>query len=130
MEKEILTKVSRYITLSKKFQKSENDLFNNTNVNSNKLITVNNTPMTFSVSNSSEASVFSVNDKTIFINNREICIMENGVLRAMDKQPITRAEKLLAQAKFDAIFADEYDEYIKLQSDLTEYFKSFENLTK
>ncbi len=127
MEKEILIKVSRYITLSKKFQKSEADIFDKKeNNNQGAYIQTFNGTFTLNSGSSIKCDL----EYPIAINGRRIKIDQDGTLRAEDKQPITRAEKLLAQAKLDAIIADEYDEYIKLQSDLTDYFKSLENLTK
>lgn len=116
MEKEIIQKVSRYLNLSKKFQKSEHNIFDKTeNNHMNSLLTF---------GNSYEMVTHFV------VDGREIYIDDSGTVRAKDKQPITRSEKILAQAKLDASIANEYDEYMKLQQDLESYFKSLENLIK
>lgn len=124
MEKEILTKISRYVELSKKFQKSEREIFEKLE---KEQLYLNTNCGTFTIAGNSTQWSF---DNVFVLNGRELYIDEQGNVKAKDKQPITRAEKILAQAKLDAIVADEYDEYIKLQLDLESYFKSLENLTK
>jgi hypothetical protein len=122
MEKEVLKQIKRYVDLSSKFSKSESDVFpvnrnNNGSTISNLVID----------SNYHAGGTFNV---TMQVDGRDLYVDDKGVVRAKDKQPVTRAEKIRAEAEAKAILSDEFDEYQTLRHKLTLYLTSLENLTE
>jgi hypothetical protein len=97
---QINKKIERYIILSKKFQKSTEGIFG-------EKYSTHNVASAYWVSNPS------------FIDGR---VQTETVIEK------TRAEKILEEAKLKADLANEYDEYLKLQKDLGEYFTSLNKL--
>ncbi len=121
MEKEVLKQIKRYIDLSSKFSKSESDVF-----------PINRGSNTGSISNLTIDSSWGGGTMQInmAIDGRDLFIDDKGVVKARDKQPVTRAEKIRAEAESKAILSDEFDEFQTLRHKLTLYLTSLENLTE
>lgn len=105
MEK-LNTKVGRYIELSQKFQKSAEDIFGKESVNNN-CITFNGN-QSYSVAQSGTG---------IYLNSQ-----------ATETKPKTRAEKIREKGETEAKLAEDYDEYLKLQTELGNYFKALNKI--
>jgi hypothetical protein len=116
MEKTIVSKVTRFIELSNKFSKSVNDLFPNENKYSSDIV-INNVITGYS------------NKLTYTIDGRELYI-EDGVVKAKDKNFITRAEIIRGEAEVKAKLSDEFDEFNKLKNELAEYFTALKKITE
>lgn len=101
MEKQIAKKVSRYLQLSRQFSKSASDLFGNQ-------------------SNGCSGDYMTLTG------------VSGGTIYYGDAEPkeFTRAEKILERAQEEAKRADEFDEFLTLQNELTQYFNALLNLTK
>ncbi len=93
-------KVERYLILSKQFQKSEKDVF----------------------------GVEQINNLTI--NSGYISVGSSISTRSEIPKEPSRAEKIWNQAYKDAKRASDWDEYLQLQKDLTDYYTSINKLNK
>ena len=96
--KKLISKVSRYIVLSKEFEQDVEDLFEDRAVDASSMT------LTTSSGNLS------------YIGNTE-SNFQNVVIEAK-----TRAEVILEKAQSEANRSDRYDEYKKLQKNLSKYF--------
>ena len=96
--KKLISKVSRYIVLSKEFEQDVDDLFKDRAVDASSMT------LTTSSGNLS------------YIGNTE-SNFQNVVIEAK-----TRAEVILEKAQSEANRSDRYDEYKKLQKNLSKYF--------
>jgi hypothetical protein len=125
MEKEVLKQIKRYIDLSSKFSKSESDVFPKGSTHNHTIsnLTIDN-PGSWSGGGGMSIQM------NMAIDGRDLYIDNNGVVKARDKQPVTRAEKIRAEAEAKAILSDEFDEYQTLRHKLTLYLTSLENLTE
>ncbi len=97
MRKQIFEKMKRYVELSKKFTKSQKEVF--TDYIDNRALT--GTLTGVASSGSSYVGEF---------------------YSTQSKEP-TRAEDIMSQAESLALLSDEFDEYNKLKEDLSIYFK-------
>jgi hypothetical protein len=116
MEQDILIKFERFVELSKKFTRTEKELFEDVDP---KLLTLGTITM---------ADVGAYGSMEFHIDGRPLYVDKDGFVKARDEEPITRAEKMMVKAEMLAQLSDEYDEYIELQQNLTEYFKSLNKL--
>jgi hypothetical protein len=103
--KKLISKVSRYIVLSKEFEQDVEDLFEDRAVDASSMT------LTTSSGNLS------------YIGNTE-SNFQNVVIEAK-----TRAEVILEKAQSEANRSDRYDEYKKLQKNLSKYFETIKELT-
>ena len=116
--------MARFVELAKKFEKSESDIFKNIEPKIN--IASGNQLLTYSSGTASWGPVVTINGDLVI--NDKILYVEDGIVKAKDNKPLTRGEKMIAEAKINAILADEYDEYNNLKVDLTNYFNSTNKL--
>jgi len=124
MEKKVFKQMKRYVELSHKFSKTSEQVFGK----ESNLTTVGLTAgATLSIDNSYYGAVATTSWN---IDGRELYIDDLGNVKAKDKQPVTRAEKIRAKAEQDAIVAEEWDEYLDLRIKLQTYFTSLEKLTE
>lgn len=110
-------KVKRFLELSKKFSKSAESVFGDDRPKYN---TINGCVYSNSIG-------YNITD-SLSINGREIYIDSDGTVKAKDNKELSRAEKIRAEAEIKATLAEEYDEYIKLQNDLSLYYAVLNNL--
>ena len=102
--KKLISKVSRYIVLSKEFEQVEEELFEGRAVDATSMC-ITTTGTSFSVSGNTESN------------------FQNVVIEAK-----TRAEVILDKAKSESDRSNRYDEYKKLQTNLSKYFKTIKEL--
>jgi len=145
MEKKIIKKIARYVELSAKFSKSDRDIFTDEefktlNKCSGNGITI--SPYTGTIimggsgimgHNIVTSNSTTCLNGTVIVNGKEVCVDENGNVKAMDKKkPLTRGKLLeantLLEVKVRAILLDEYDEYTKLRTLLNNYFSGVDKL--
>ena len=105
--KKLISKVSRYIVLSKEFEQDVNDLFEDRAVD------------TSSMCITTTGTSFSVSGGSVFTNTTNNITTEAK----------TRAEVILEKAQSEADRSDRYDEYKKLQKNLRKYFETIKELT-
>ena len=105
--KKLFSKVRRYLVLSKEFEQDADDLFEDRAVEASSMY-ITTTGTSLSVSNGSFIS-----DTT---NN-------------ITTEAKTRAEVILEKAQSEANRSDRYDEYKKLQKNLSKYFETIKELT-
>jgi len=117
MEKEVIEKIKRFVTLSEQFTKSENEVFP---VAKDSVGWPTHIITGWTITNCNSAT----------LDGREVFIDKDGIVKAKDNKLLTRADKLLAEAQIKAKLSDEYDEYLKLQIDLKQYFKIIDTLIK
>ena len=103
--KVLISKMSRYLVLSKEFEQDVEELFEDREVD------VSSMTLTTSSGNLS------------YIGNIE-SNFQNVVIKAK-----TRAEVILEKAQSEANRSDRYDEYKKLQKNLSKYFETIKELT-
>ena len=103
--KKLISKVSRYIVLSKEFEQDVEDLFEDRAVDASSMT------LTTSSGNLS------------YIGNTE-SNFQNVVIEAK-----TRAEVILEKAQSESNRSNRYDEYKKLQTNLSKYFETIKELT-
>lgn len=104
--KKLISKVSRYIVLSKEFEQDVDDLFEDRAVEASSMT------LTTSSGNLS------------YIGSSDSFTLQNVVIEAK-----TRAEVILEKAQSEANRSDRYDEYKKLQKNLSKYFETIKELT-
>ena len=102
--KKLISKVSRYIVLSKEFEQVEEELFEDRAVDASSL----------SLTSSGSVS---------YIGGCGSVSLQNIVIEAK-----TRAEVILDKAKSESDRSNRYDEYKKLQTNLSKYFKTIKEL--
>ena len=100
----LISKVSRYLVLSKEFEQVEEELFEDRAVDA---------------SSNSLTSSGSVS----YIGGCGSVSLQNIVIEAK-----TRAEVILDKAKSESDRSNRYDEYKKLQTNLSKYFKTIKEL--
>ena len=100
----LISKVSRYLVLSKEFEQDVEELFEDREVDASSMT------LTTSSGNLS------------YIGNTE-SNFQNVVIEAK-----TRAEVILDKAKSESDRSNRYDEYKKLQTNLSKYFKTIKEL--
>ena len=105
--KVLISKVSRYIVLSKEFEQDVEDLFEDRAVEASS--------MTLTASSGNLSYIG---------NNESSFTLQNVVIKAK-----TRAEVILKKAQSEANRSDRYDEYKKLQKNLSKYFETIKELT-
>ena len=98
--KKFIKKVSRYLVLSKEFEKKESDLFKDRAV---------------ILSSSSSSSSTTISGGAGFVANNNAFNFKLS--------PATRSEVILSKAKAEASRSDRYDEYKKLQIELEKYLE-------
>ena len=103
--KKLISKVSRYIVLSKEFEQDVDDLFKDRAVEA------------------SSMTLTTTSGNLSYIGNTE-SNFQNVVIEAK-----TRAEVILEKAQSEANRSDRYDEYKKLQKNLSKYFETIKELT-
>jgi hypothetical protein len=133
MEKELISKIARYVELSEKFSKTERDIFTEEEL---RIIYSNSPCMGMSIS----GGEFNINSTihhgiTFMISGRELYVDEKGVVRAKDAtKPLTRAQLLEAETvlkiKGRVELLSQYDEYVKLRTQLKSYTTGVTNLFK
>ena len=101
--KKLISKVNRYLVLSKEFEQDVDILFEDRAVDATSMC-ITTTGTSFSVSNGS------------FITNTTSNITTEAK---------TRAEVILEKAQSEANRSDRYDEYKKLQETLSKYFRFY-----
>ena len=106
--KKLISKVSRYIVLSKEFEQDVNDLFEDRAVDTQSMLIT------------TTGTSFSLNGNGSFIPNTKNNITTEAK---------TRAEVILEKAQSEADRSDRYDEYKKLQKNLSKYFETIKELT-
>lgn len=104
--KVLISKMSRYLVLSKEFEQDVDDLFKDRAVEASSMT------LTTSSGNLS------------YIGNTE-SNFQNVVIEAK-----TRAEVILEKAQSEANRSDRYDEYKKLQKNLSKYFDASDEVNK
>lgn len=124
MEKKILKKMQRFVELSKRFSKSESEVF--TKDDSRNTLVGNSFTGTLSIGSVSNSFI----TDTFVINGKSIYVDEYNNVKAKDAKPLTRAEQILAEAHVKAALSDEFDEYNKLRVELSTYLDAHENLVK
>jgi hypothetical protein len=105
--KKLISKVSRYIVLSKEFEQDVNDLFEDRAVDTQSMLIT------------TTGTSFSVSGGSVFTNTANNITTEAK----------TRAEVILEKAQSEANRSDRYDEYKKLQKNLNKYFETIKELT-
>jgi len=104
--KVLISKVSRYLVLSKEFEQDVDDLFKDRAIDASSMcITTTGTSISI---NSGSWDVSNVTNITT--------------------EAKTRAEVILDKAKLEANRSDRYDEYKKLQKNLSKYFDAYFDL--
>ena len=106
--KKLINKVSRYIVLSKEFEQDVNDLFEDRAVDTQLMVIT------------TTGTSLHINGSGSFIPNTT----NNITIEAK-----TRAEVILEKAQSEADRSDRYDEYKKLQKNLSKYFETIKELT-
>ena len=106
--KKLISKVSRYIVLSKEFEQDVNDLFEDRVVDAQSMVIT------------TTGTGFSLDGSGSFITKT----INNPAAKAK-----TRAEVILEKAQSEADRSDRYDEYKKLQKNLSKYFETIKELT-
>jgi hypothetical protein len=106
--KKLINKVSRYIVLSKEFEQDVNDLFEDRAVDTQSMVIT------------TTGTSLHINGSGSFITNTT----NNITIEAK-----TRAEVILEKAQSEADRSDRYDEYKKLQKNLSKYFETIKELT-
>ena len=105
--KKLISKVSRYIVLSKEFEQDVNDLFEDRAVDTQSMLIT------------TTGTSFSLDASGSFITTTNNITTEAK----------TRAEVILEKAQSEADRSDRYDEYKKLQKNLSKYFETIKELT-
>jgi hypothetical protein len=100
----LISKVSRYLVLSKEFEQVEEELFEDRAVDASSL----------SLTSSGSVS---------YIGGCGSVSLQNIVIEAK-----TRAEVILDKAKSESDRSNRYDEYKKLQTNLSKYFETIKEL--
>ena len=103
--KVLISKMSRYLVLSKEFEQDVDDLFKDRAVDASS--------MTLTTSSGNLSYIGNVESN-----------FQNVVIEAK-----TRAEVILEKAQSEANRSDRYDEYKKLQKNLSKYFETIKELT-
>lgn len=103
--KVLISKVSRYLVLSKEFEQDVEELFEDRAVDT------------------SSISLTSSSGNVSYIGSSGSFTLQNVVIEAK-----TRAEVILDKAKLEANRSDRYDEYKKLQKNLSKYFDAYFDL--
>jgi hypothetical protein len=106
--KKLISKVSRYIVLSKEFEQDVNDLFEDRTVDTQSMVIT------------TTGTSFSLDGSGSFITN---------TTNNITTEAKTRAEVILEKAQSEADRSDRYDEYKKLQKNLSKYFETIKELT-
>jgi hypothetical protein len=106
--KKLISKVSRYIVLSKEFEQDVNDLFEDRTVDTQSMVIT------------TTGTSFSLDGSGSFITN---------TTNNITTEAKTRAEVILEKAQSEAGRSDRYDEYKKLQKNLSKYFETIKELT-
>ena len=101
--KKLISKVSRYIVLSKEFEQDVNDLFEDRAVDTQSMLIT------------TTGTSFNVSGGSVFTNTTNNITTEAK----------TRAEVILDKALEEANRSDRYDEYKKLQDTLSMYVKFY-----
>jgi hypothetical protein len=127
MDKKVLKKMQRFVELSAKFSKLESDVFPK-NESQNSLIN-NMHSGTLCISNSNGITI-NPDYYALVINGKSIYVDEYNNVKAKDATPLTRAEKILAEAEIKARLSNEFDEYNKLRNELSIFLNAHENLVK
>ena len=119
--------MQRFVELSAKFSKSESDVFPK-NESQNSLI--NNMHSGSLCIASGNGMTISPDYHALVINGKSIYVDEYNNVKAKDATPLTRAEKILAEAEIKARLSNEFDEYNKLRNELSIFLNAHENLIK
>ena len=106
--KKLISKVSRYIVLSKEFEQDVDDLFKDRAVEASSMCITTSNGTSFSVSGGSYDSSIS--------------------LTSITTEAKTRAEVILDKALAESERSNRFDEYKSLQNTLSEYFQIIEKL--
>ena len=128
MNKEILTKMGRFVELSAKFSKEENEIFPKTQTNN--ITNINTSWDNNFKSNSnliSNSDILNIKGRMV-LNEREIYTDGYGHVKSREIEEPTRADEIRERARELAILSDEFDEYNKLRSDLSNYFEAVKKL--
>lgn len=115
MEQTVLSKVTRFVELSKKFTKSAEEVLDRADLNEERRCYSSNAVYV-------GADVYLSAAKGEKTEYRYL----NG--KVISETPLSKAEILLKEAEIQAQLANEYDEYIQLQKDLSEYLQAAEKL--
>lgn len=126
MKKEIFEKMERFVELSAKFSKEEEDLFPKRDNNS--IIMGSGHSFATGTANHNYSSDGLIVSGTLVLNNKEIFTDGYGHVKSRDLSEPTRADEIRERARVLAKLSDEFDEYNKLRSDLNSYFESIKNL--
>jgi hypothetical protein len=102
----LISKVSRYLVLSKEFEQVEEELFEDRAVDASSMCIT------------TAGTSFSVGGGSVFTNTTSNITTEAK----------TRAEVILEKAQSEANRSDRYDEYKKLQTNLSKYFETIKEL--
>ena len=127
MDKKVLKKMQRFVELSAKFSKLESDVFPK-NESQNSLIN-NMHSGSLCISNGNGITI-NPDYHALVINGKSIYVDEYNNVKAKDATPLTRAEKILAEAEIKARLSNEFDEYNKLRNELSIFLNAHENLVK
>lgn len=134
MEKKLITKMTRYIELSKTFSKSDRDILSDRHGLIMGNGTISNGTSSICIGTNTSISSIRLGDMQCWmLDGKEIYIDDEGNVKAKDpKKPLTRGEeykaKEIIKADKDAKLMDEYDEYIELRKSLTGYFEGLNTL--
>lgn len=120
--------MQRFVELSAKFSKSESDVFPK-NESQNSLIN-NMHSGTLCIGSSNAGITINPGYHALVINGKSIYVDEYNNVKAKDATPLTRAEKILAEAEIKARLSNEFDEYNKLRDELMLFLNAHENLIK
>ena len=103
--KKLISKVNRYLVLSKEFEQDVDELFEDRAVEASSMCIT------------TTGTSFSVSGGSVFTNTTNNITTEAK----------TRAEVILEKAQSEANRSDRYDEYKKLQETLSTYFRFYIN---
>jgi len=121
MESKIAKKVSRFIELSEKFSKTEGEVFP-----PNEQLSYTFNAQEWNNCLNSCGTIYLSNNT---IDGRGVFVDTDGVVKAKDNKPLSRAEKIKAEAEMKAKISDEFDEYLTLRNDLKQYFNALNKIT-
>jgi hypothetical protein len=118
MEKEILNKIKRFINLSTKFTKCEDQVVKYE------------LPIKSGTCIAGSGAMYMASSGLPTINGKEIYADDTNYVRVKEKKDKTKADIIRIDAEEKALLLEQYYEYLQLQKDLVEYFGAVDKLTE
>ena len=126
--KNIVTKIVRYLELSKSFNKTFNELFGEAELG---LENVNNSSgLTYSSGLTLGSGSGSLVNSFITIDGKEVKVNESGFLVVENKDEMSNGELLKLKLSLTKLKVDAYNEYLELHKELSTYFNSYNEILK